>query len=130
MRTPHDQMKAALKTAVVPHLRERGFSGSFPHFRRCGSSGIDLLTFQFDRWGGGFVIEIGKCPVEGITTYWGKEIAPGKVTAWDLHPNKRVRIQPVPGSGPEEWFRYDSATTEDDFDRVAESVMICLEKAD
>jgi hypothetical protein len=30
------------------------------------------LTFQFDRHGGGFVIEIGQCPADGCTTHWGE----------------------------------------------------------
>jgi hypothetical protein len=29
-----DQMKKSLKEVVVPYLRERGFTGSFPHLRR------------------------------------------------------------------------------------------------
>ena len=45
-------MIAALKSTVVPYLRERGYRGSFPHLRRTSASGVDLITFQFDRNGG------------------------------------------------------------------------------
>jgi hypothetical protein len=34
------QMRAALQQELVPELRRRGFSGSFPNFRR-----IDLPAF-------------------------------------------------------------------------------------
>lgn len=60
-------MDDALKAVVVPALRLRGFMGTFPHFRRIGECGIDLLTFQFDKWGGGFVVEIAYCAGHGFT---------------------------------------------------------------
>jgi len=66
-----DEMISSLKSVFVPALRERGFKGSLPHFRRPMQDRIDLLTIQFDRWGGGFVIEISKCAPEGITMPWG-----------------------------------------------------------
>jgi Domain of unknown function (DUF4304) len=67
-----DDMISSLKKLFVPALRERGFKGSLPHFRRIGKNQIDLLTVQFDRHGGGFVIEISKCPPEGLTTHRGE----------------------------------------------------------
>ena len=44
-----------LKRIVQPHLRVIEFSGSLPHFRKIGKETIDLVSFQFDRNGGGFV---------------------------------------------------------------------------
>lgn len=123
MSNARDQMIRALKKSVVPQLRERGFSGSFPHFRRRRSDRIDLFTFQFDRNGGGFVIELGQCPPEVFTTHWGKQIQPEKVTAWDLPPSRRARIKPRVGSGTESWFRYDSVATEDEFRQLEESLL-------
>ncbi len=34
MSLGRDNMISAIKTNVIPELRERGFKGSFPHFRR------------------------------------------------------------------------------------------------
>jgi len=102
-------MDNELKTAVVPALRERGFKGSYPHFRRISATRVDLLTFQFDKWGGGFVIEIAHGSAQGFTTHWGKFIPASKLTAWDLHPDSRRRLQPREGSGTDAWFRYDNA---------------------
>ena len=121
------QMKKALKDVVVPHLRGYDFSGSFPHFRRRRPDRIDLFTFQFDRHGGGFVIEIGQCPAEGVTTHWGKKIAPEKVTAWDLSSKQRARVHPHIGSGTDSWFHYDGAAAQDVFKQTAESVLPFLE---
>lgn len=53
-----EEMIKSLSEIVVPKLRQFNFKGSFPHFRRQTAERINLLTFQFDRSGGGFVIEI------------------------------------------------------------------------
>jgi hypothetical protein len=111
MPTPHDLMVKALKETFVHELRATGFKGTFPHFRRQGPGQIDLLSFQFDKWGGGFIIEIAQCPPEGATLFSGKLVPPSKVRAWDLHPTKRLRLQPSLGSSTSDWFRYDTATT-------------------
>jgi hypothetical protein len=119
-------MEGVLKSVVVPQLRARGFKGSFPHFRRQAVGGIDLLTFQFDRHGGGFVIEIARSPAEGITTHWGKAIAARSVTAWDVHPDERLRIKPERGAGTNSWFRYDA----EQFEVCARQVLDALPEAD
>ncbi len=105
-----DDMNAALRAQFFPALRSRGFSGSLPHFRRILANRIDLLTVQFDKCGGCFVVEISRCGPQGVTTHWGKEIRPGKVTVHDVHPNQRHRLgAPAPGEGGR-WFRYDDGT--------------------
>jgi hypothetical protein len=122
-----DDMQAALQAALVPALRERGFSGSLPHFRRIQSDRIDLLTIQFDRHGGGFIVEISKCGPNGTTTSWGKEIPAARVTAHDLHPEKRHRLG-SPGPGVDgRWFRFDEGTPPDS---VARAVVEQLAEAD
>ena len=104
-----DDMNAALRRHLVPALRARGFRGSLPHFRRVLANRIDLLTVQFDKWGGGFIVEISHCGPQGVTTHWGKQIPPAKVTAHDL--NHRHRLG-APAAGEDgRWFRYDDGTT-------------------
>lgn len=122
-------MNQALKDVVVPVLREHGFKGSLPHFRRLLPERIDLFTFQFDLHGGGFVIEIGQCEPDGFMTHWGKQIEPSKVTAWDVSPKKRARIQPSDGSRTDSWFRFDGTAT-DIFTRIAEVVVPFVEQAE
>ena len=119
-------MVNALKTIVVPCLRKSGFTGSFPHFRRASDARVDLMTFQFDKWGGGFVIEISQCSSEGITTAWGKHIGPNKVSAWDLHPDRRFRLRPKDGASTDGWFRYESG----DYETTARAVLPFLAQAE
>ena len=123
----NDSMIPALKSEFVSALRERGFEGSFPHFRRAQTDKVDLLTVQFDKWGGGFVVEIAKCRPEGVTTSWGEHIPPNKVRARDLHPNFRQRLgAPSPGQDGV-WFRYDNGTP---VEEVAREALNYLEEAD
>jgi hypothetical protein len=133
MSESRDSMIAALMEIIVPVLRERGFAGSFPHFRRLSENGIDLLSFQFDKWGGGFLIEISKCNVSGIRTHWGEEIPADKVRAIDNHPDQRHRL--IPGKGPsrQDWFRFDQHSflkSSERFSRAARSVLPYLEDAE
>ena len=111
-----------LKSAVVPVLRSMGFKGSLPHFRRIGPAKIDLLTFQFDKYGGGFVVEIAKCEASGIVMYWGEKIPPNKVTAHHVS-SPRPRLAPN-GQGPDHWFRYDGGRS---LDELASEVVSLLE---
>jgi hypothetical protein len=99
-------MDRVLKETVVPELRARGFQGSFPHFRRLRPDRIDLLTFQFYRSGGKFIVELAQCGPEGYTTSWAKRIPPGKVTAHDL--TGRLRLGGRLGfRRADHWFVFD-----------------------
>lgn len=51
-------MVSCLKSNVVPVLKEFGFTGSFPHFRRFNNDSIDLITFQTNKYGGSFLVEV------------------------------------------------------------------------
>jgi hypothetical protein len=100
-----------LNNEVIPLFRELGFSGSLPHFRRIKGETIDLMTFQFDRNGGGFLIELAKAKNNAFTTHWGEKIEPKKLTAYDV--NTRERIHPkgiLENSNTEDWFRYDTTS--------------------
>ena len=122
-----DNMISILKKTVVPELRQKGFKGSFPHYRRINEIKIDLMTFQFDRYGGGFVIEVGVCSPEGVTHNWGERVLPNKVTAHDLPHNNRLRLKNSEG----EWFRYDVETESGDIDEiVAKEVLQHLSEAE
>src|SRR5437879_2564852 len=73
-----EKMDMAIKEIVIPFLRQQGFKGSYPHFRREKNDRLNLLTFQFSLSGPKFVVEISNCPIEGITTSWGKHLKPSE----------------------------------------------------
>ncbi|MBN1186645.1 MAG: DUF4304 domain-containing protein [Spirochaetes bacterium] len=100
-----------LKKTIIPQFREKGFTGSFPHLRRIIETSIDLITFQFDRYGGGFVIELAKAKNEVFKTHWGEEIPQSKLTAHDLNERTRIHTKGIlQDSATENWFRYDKGS--------------------
>ena len=121
-------MTNSIKEIVVPYLREHGFKGSFPHFRRQHEDYIDLITFQFNRYGGSFVVELAICPADGVTTSWGEEIPPNKVTAHDV--SERHRLSENENDPAFDWFVYEEAKSKEDYDIVATKVKNLLRISD
>lgn len=123
-------MIATLKQLVIPHLRALGFKGSFPHFRRLLEDRTDLLMFQFDRYGGGFVVEIAKCPPGDFVTSWGERIPAKKLEVYYLHPDRRFRLGTA-STGEDHWFRYDHGghwRRHQVFERLAHEVVQLLDE--
>ena len=117
------KMNNALKKIVIPYLREHHFKGSFPHFRRKNNTHMDLITFQFNRYGGSFVVELATCPLIGLTTSWGEDIPFNKVTAHDVSSRYRL-IQDLENesNASNQWFNYEDMTSEQQFEQVAYTV--------
>jgi Domain of unknown function (DUF4304) len=122
------KMDAALKQVVIPILREQGFKGSLPHFRRVNKNSIDLITFQFNRWGGSFVVELATCPKEGTTMYWGEKIPPNKVNAHHIDDRYRLGASSLEDDGI--WFKYETALIDKDYAKVAENVLKLIKTSD
>ena len=120
-------MRQSLQRRVVPALRQRGFTGSLPHFRRITPLKTDLMTFQFDRYGGGFVIEVAEAPPGSLTKSWGKVIAPSRLCALNINPPARRRLRPGSGHAIASWFRYDDGTS---IEAVADAVLRHLPQVD
>ena len=110
MNNNRKEMIGALKKHFKPVLRERGFTGSHPHYRRIGTTQIDLISIQFDKDGGGFRIEIAKCPSQNTTGVLGRQVIPSKATVWDFTENRHFL-------GKGEWLRYDNLPPSEDFFR-------------
>ncbi len=113
----------AIKDITIPFLREKGFKGSLPHFRRQQSDRINLLTFQHSLYDTKFVVEIANCPAEGVTTHWGKEIQKNKVTVHDM--GERLRL----GSkkhNTDYWFDYGKKSLFGDVDKKLAKEIIQL----
>jgi uncharacterized protein DUF4304 len=97
------QMERALRDVFVPVLRELGFKGSLPHFRRLRPQQLDLVSFQYFSSGGSFVVEVAKAPPEGITTSWGEFIPPEKANVTWI--NERLRLG-APPEGGDHWYSF------------------------
>ncbi|MBQ3011494.1 MAG: DUF4304 domain-containing protein [Methanocorpusculum sp.] len=101
---------AVIKSMIVPYLRAAGFKGSFPHFRRPNKdNGFDLLSFQFDKWGGAFYIELSVAypyRAEYKNCYLvGLKPAEDEIKKLDVG-NTLVRYRLSGNDG--DWFRYET----------------------
>ncbi|WP_409290449.1 DUF4304 domain-containing protein [Peribacillus sp. SCS-37] len=121
-------MNTAIKQLVIPILRQQGFKGSLPHFRRLNENNVDLITFQFNKWGGSFVVELAVCPKNGTTMDWGEEVPPNKVNAH--HMDRRYRLGAVSLGSDGKWFNYKNAVTDEDYTKVAEDILKLLKTSD
>lgn len=87
-----------------------------------------MITFQFNRWGGSFIVELATCPTEGTTMYWGEKIPPNKVNAHHIDDRYRLGANSLEDDGI--WFKYENALTEDDYAKVAENVLKLIKTSD
>jgi hypothetical protein len=129
MAADRQRMTEVLKARIVPWLRQRGFKGSFPHFRRLGASKTDLLSFQFDKWGGGIINEIVECPPGEFVQPWGERVPADKLTSVLLPGSYRARLATEVAADEEKWFRYD-ANSPAAFEAAADEVLKVLPQAD
>jgi hypothetical protein len=108
MSEARDKMIAALKEIVVPTLRDMGFRGSFPHFRRQRDEQLDLLTFQFSQWGGRFAVEISSCPATGYALHTGESVSAERAHVHHQQPRSRLRlgVRPPPNNC-DHWFQFE-----------------------
>ena len=70
--TTKQEIELALKKTLIPILRDMGFKGSLPNFRRIDEGFISLINFQFYSSGGSFCVNlsyagpnrenVGHCP--------------------------------------------------------------------
>jgi hypothetical protein len=127
-------MQRALQARVVPHLRERGFRGSFPHFRRVGTVQTDLLTFQFNKWGRSFIIELGRAAAGRYQNAMGEIIPSTELSAWNLALADRARLHAGRWARREVWFKFGPSLrwwrNPRRFDRAADHVVALLPQAD
>ena len=108
MHPVRESMNTALKAVAVPRLRKLGFKGSFPHFRRLHVNHVDLAVFQFNKYGGSFVIEIASLSQEQVDSHWSGSLSLGKATVYDT--NSRHRLGAVQGG--DHWFVFGKQNDE------------------
>jgi hypothetical protein len=58
IRETNDKMRSHLKQIVVPFLRENGFHGSLPTFRRINDDIHQVLNIQFNKYGRSFAVNL------------------------------------------------------------------------
>ncbi len=101
--------RTELKRLVVPVLAELGFNGKFPHFMRKIDDRLDLLSFEFDKWGGGFFLEFCSTSCGDAIMSWGECVPEQTLTVAHVAADNRARLQAIGGKSScnEYWFRFE-----------------------
>ena len=110
MSVHDDRMMEALKAHLFPELRQRGFKGSFPHFRRESPDRIDFVMIQFRRGGGGLAINIGQSGPKGMAEGPWAELPVEKLTVGHLSARSRISTGFWGGST---WFEFGPHSYDD-----------------
>jgi hypothetical protein len=123
MDDPRSEMNKAIKAVVVPAIRASGFKGSFPHFYRETAGHIDLMSFQFHRSGGSFVVDLSFATPERDNVYIDKDDPPNKLRVCQT--SRRLRLG-AGSEGKDHWFSFEESgfffRRQPKFNRVAERV--------
>ena len=110
-------MQKALKSFIIPEIRKLGFSGSYPHFRRKNGIKLEFISFQFNRYGGSFIIESGKTTKENLPEF-AQALPFEKLNVGFTA--KRMRLGATEGVDP--WYHYEGFKNESDFDDLAKTL--------
>lgn len=95
-------MRKCLETEVIQPLLNQGFVGKYPHYNREKESCIELITFQTNKHGGSFTVEVSAAfpnnENKNFVLHGDKEIK--DLNVWDT--NIRYRLKGMYAG----WFYY------------------------
>ena len=99
--TNWETMKKHLSENVFSELIANGFTGKYPHFRKAGKDCIELVSFQMNKYGSSFTVEVSCVfPNKKDTNCALESIDADSVTVWDT--NRRYRLSGMYDG----WFYY------------------------
>ena len=94
-------MRKCLHEKVISALLSDGFTGKYPHYRKNHGDWIELVSFQTNKYGGSFTVEVSAVFPNRVNTNCAiKTIVPETVTVWDT--NRRYRLKGMYDG----WFHY------------------------
>lgn len=96
-----------MKRTVLPALRARGFDGELPHLRRVTPDGTHTFSITTSKWGGRFIVELGRVPPGPYMARSGQIVAPDRITSIDVRFEDAGRLRAEPDVLEEVWFQYE-----------------------
>ena len=97
------EMRKAIDKHVIPHLTANSFVGDYPHYKKVYDDRIELLTFQNNKHGNSFTIEISTVFLDtkrDSNFFTGDFETAEEATAWST--NIRYRLKGMYDG----WFYY------------------------
>ena len=115
-------MLKALNKNVIPKLLEQGFIGKYPHFRREKEECVEFISFDANKYGGSFTVELSAIfPNSEYTNYLDDTVAEN---VWGT--SNRYRLDGMLDG----WFHYDNENfTLETAEKICDKVNKQFEKA-
>ena len=88
-----DLMRKALKRELLPQLKLHGFVGATSSFQRKSDNTLDLLSIQYWKYGGQFILEFARRERGELQTSWGEVVPEEKLDVAHVRPTRRARLQ-------------------------------------
>ena len=122
VRNPRQLIIANLNKIVIPKLIDTGFTGVFPYFRRKQGNILSVVSFQFNKYGGSFVVEFA-CTnnTDRDLPEFAKNIPFENLDGACFSPTNRIRLKPV-NQLFSHWFSYKDFSKESQFEKLAQLV--------
>ncbi len=117
MATSGDLMRRALRRHWLPSLTRLGFSGRTSTFHRLERDAQDLLSLQYWKYGGEFILEFARRPRGPFSTIWGTVVPEEKMEVSHLNPLDRARLQQIEPLAGEHLRGFAFHSFEDDYSK-------------
>ena len=88
-----DLMRKALKKVLLPELNRIGFTGTSSNFQRRSTENLDLLSIQYWKHGGQFILEFARSKRGALNTSWGEVVQEENIGVAHIFPLQRARLQ-------------------------------------
>lgn len=108
MASKSRKLRAAIKAILEPALKEAGFAVAYPNFRRIDGDTIDLVHLQYSKWGGAFILNMGR-QIGPLEHPWHGVVPPHELEVVHLPMEKQQRLGPVRTAKRDHmggWFKY------------------------
>jgi hypothetical protein len=86
-------MRKALKKVLLPELNRIGFTGTSSNFQRRSAENLDLLSIEYWKYGGQFILEFARSKRGALNTSWGEVVQEEKIGVAHISPLQRARLQ-------------------------------------
>lgn len=122
----NEKMRTVLKDSSIKFVREKGFKGSFPTFKRVVSDSHQVLNFQFNKYGGSFSVNLEI--VKPSKDFYVKSLSNLEIISFrrlgtlDKHLKNKMN--------QDHWFKFIRGVffKRDAYEKAAREFEICFEK--
>ena len=126
-----DLLRKSLRRFVIPELVRLSFVGKTSSFQRTGLDFLDLLSVQYWKYGGEFILEFGRRERGDLLTSWGVLVPEAKIDVAYVNVLQRARLVRDTRAEGFRGFRFEGFGEDTSaYDSLAEYVATLLPQVD